>query len=472
MKELANRKGTKNGHYKGEELLQYKSMKNWFESLKYCAISRGKKGLSKGSRKQRLSIMANFVKYSKMNPDQLLAEAQRDINLTGKRLIDYFEKRLEDGLSRNSMVTRIGFLRGFYTHNNLFFPKKWRIPSRKKSKIRSADEQSPMFKKNGNGETELKTEVIQQFIQNLNFRDQTIALCLLSSGADAKDVLKLNFGFLKDVTGEISKEKRLLWHNNRAKDGIEFKVFLSQEATEFLKRYAEQVQGEQERNRKQGKPYLTIDDKTPLFFVTDFARGNFGKRLSVDSLASNFRESAKKMGYVKKGVTNPLRPKRFRHLFRNACSYAKIDDGWIHSMMGHVSTVSQSYLEKPVLMLGDEYAKLEPYVTVFGTGKDQVNEMTKEVTGLKDSVVDLVKKDLQLEAEVKDLKEQLKSATEIIYSFEPVLNTFGAIADTKEGQALIKKIKEAKAKQEMNELGKERAEITKEHPVSKNVKRE
>ena len=92
---MAGRKGSKNGHLKGEELLRYKSMKEWFESLKYCAISRGKKGLTKETKKHRLSIMANFVKWSKMNPDQLLEEAQRDINLTGKRLIDYFENRMK-----------------------------------------------------------------------------------------------------------------------------------------------------------------------------------------------------------------------------------------------------------------------------------------------------------------------------------------------------------------------------------------
>ena len=63
---LAGRKGAKNGHYKGEELLQYKSMKDWFESLKYCAISRGKEGLGDEGRKHRLSSMARFVKWSKM----------------------------------------------------------------------------------------------------------------------------------------------------------------------------------------------------------------------------------------------------------------------------------------------------------------------------------------------------------------------------------------------------------------------
>ena len=64
----------------------------------------------------------------------------------------------------------------------------------------------------------------------------------------------------------------------------------------------------------------------------------------------------------------------------------------------------------------------------------------------------------------------------MIYSFEPILNTFNQIAETNEGQELINKIHEAKAKQEtveaQEEANKLRAEVTKEKPIQKKVKRE
>lgn len=472
---MASRSGAKNGHQKGEELLKFQSMKDWLESLGYCAVSRGKdEGLTAGAKRQRLSVMKNFVKFSKLNPDKLLAEGQQDMNLPGKRLMDYFNVGVKDGKSRNTMATRLSFLRGFYTHNNLYFPKKWRIPSRTKSQVKGKDEKNHMFKLNGNGETELKTEILQHFVGNLNFRDQTIALCLLSTGADATDLLELNFGFLKDETGEVTKENRLLLHGNRSKDGIEFRVFLSQEATQFLKKYAKQVQGEQERNKELKKPYLTITDETPLFFATDSARGSFGERLTVQSLASAFRQSAKKMGYTKKSQASPFRPKRFRHLFRNACSYAKIGEGWVNSMMGHRTTISQSYIDMPVLDLQKLYAKLEPFVTVFSTGQDF--EMTKEVNKLKDDFTKYSRRTLKLEDEVKDLKEQLKEATQMVYSFEPLLNTFSAIADTPEGQELIRKVNPAKGETQTKAVKlKFRTDVikkTKETPISKDVKRD
>jgi integrase len=409
---MSGRSGSKNGHHKGEDLLKFQSMKDWLESLDYCAISRGQEGLTKQAKRQRLSNMAKFTQFSHMNPDELLTEAKENIDNTGKRLLDFFNTGIEDGKSRNTMATRLSFLRGFYSHNNLYFPKKWRIPSRTKSQVKSKDEQNHMFKLNGNGDTELKAELLQHFVGNLSFRDQVVALCLLSTGADAQDVLNLNFEFLKDATGEITKEKRLLFHGNRAKDGIEFRVFLSKEATEFLKRYAKQVQNEQELNKKLGKSFVEIDDDTPLFFVTDFARGNFGERLSAQSLSSNFRESAKKMGYTKNNQASPFRPKRFRHLFRNACSYAKIGEGWINSMMGHRTTISQSYIEQPVLDLQKLYTKLEPYVTVFSTGQDL--EMTKEVNELKDDFTKYSRRTMKLEDEVKNLSKQLQRAIRYI----------------------------------------------------------
>lgn len=456
---------------RGDESLKFKSVQNWLNSLDQMAKNRGKKGLSETAKAMRLGRMWEYTNKGELNPDELLREAQEDMDKAGKRLSDYFEeKKLK--VSFNSALTSLCYLRGFYTHNNLVFPKKWGVPKKVVSKVSERDGKNSFYKYNAEtDEIEFKNGNMQHFIQNLNFRDQTITLCLLSSGADATDILNLNVDFVKDGRGKIVDDKRLFWHSNRAKTGEPFKTFFSEEATESLKRYVEQkranasddeplfVQSEREYKRKNP---ITKEMET----ITE------GKRLEVHALSMNFRVAAKKMGYAKeKNVASLFRPKRFRHLFRTACAIARIDGGYVRAMMGHASNVSASYLEQANGIFEKMYVKVEPLLTVFGVNQTIVNQMTKEVNGLKAEVAHLSEGGKAIVDKIQNLEARLKEATELVYSFEPMLSTFSAIADTKEGQELINKIREAKEKQEIRETqeksDKLKAEVTKENPIPK-----
>ena len=225
---------------KGEELLKFESVKNWINSLNKSAEKRGKKGLSKNGKGIRLGRMWEYTLEGKLNPDELLQEAKEDIKKTGKRLDDYFEARKKQ-TSHNTALTALSFIRGFYSHNEVSFPRSITLPKKIEAKITTRDEKTLFY--DFDEETEefvFKNGTLQHFVQNLNFRDQTIALCLLSTGADAKDLLNLNVGFVKDMKGEVCKKKRFFWHGNRAKTREPFRTFFSEEATEFLKRYVEQ----------------------------------------------------------------------------------------------------------------------------------------------------------------------------------------------------------------------------------------
>jgi hypothetical protein len=460
---------------KGEELLQYRSVQNWISSIEKSAKNRNKK-LSKNGKGIRLGRMWEYTLEGKLNPDELLAEAKKDINLTGKRLEDYFYAR-KKVTSHNTALTALSFIRGFYSHNDVTFPRSITLPKKVEAKVASKDEKTSFY--DFNEETEefvFKNGYLQHFIQNLSFRDQTVALCLLSSGADAKDVLSLNVGFVKDINGKIANVKRFFWHGTRAKTREPFRTFFSEEATHFLKRYVEQERA----NAKDDEPLFVQQSKTdykrrnPLTKEVETISGS--TRLDNYALSKNFRIAAKKMGFTNEGQLSPFRPKRFRHLFRTACSIAEVDVGYARAMMGHASDVSAGYLEKDQAIFKKVYVKVEPFVTVFGINKNLLNEMEKKYNGLQTDFTKYSRKTLSLEEQVADLKEQLKSATELVYSFEPVLSTFSAIADTVEGQELIKKLHEAKAKQEtveaQEETNKQREEITKEHPIPKKAKSE
>jgi len=462
-------------HLKGEELLKYESVKNWFDSLNRAANNRGKNGLSRNVKAMRLGRMWEFTNKGELNPDTLLVEAQEDIKKTGRRLDDYFFAK-KKVTSHNTALTSVSYIRGFFTHNDLSFPRSIALPKKVEAKVATQDEKTSFYDfdekteefvfKNGN---------LQHFVQNLSFRDQTIALCLLSTGADATDLLNLKVGFVKDVKGEMCKKKRFFWHGNRSKTNEPFRTFFSEEATEFLKRYVEQERANASDDEplfvQSGRTYTRKNPKTKeIETVTE------AEKFNAHALSMNFREAARKMDYVKEGEANPFRPKRFRHLFRTACAIAETDGGYVKAMMGHSSDISAGYLEKNSAIFKKVYLKVEPFLTVFGANRNLVNKMLQEVNVLKNDFTKYSQRTLRLEAEVKELKEQLKSATQMVYSFEPILNTFNEIADTPEGQQLIKRIHEAKVKQEtveaQTERAKEQAEVTKEHPIRPKAKGE
>jgi integrase len=437
---------------KGEQLLESESVQKWFESLDQSSASRGKTGLSKNARAVRLGVFTKYVEYAKMNPDQLLEEAKQDIDKTGVTLMHFFKHRVDIGLSWNTVVTNLGFIRGFYTHNNVFFPRKFPVPKRKVSATSKRDIKTEIYGYDEeNGEIIFRNGTLQHFVQNLSFRDQTIVLCLLSTGADATDLFKLNVEFVKDSRGKVSDKARFFWHSNREKTGTPFKVYFSEEATEFLRRYVEQ-----ERSG--------ADDSEPLFATED------GGRMDAHLLSINFRVGAKKMGYTTKGKASPFRPKRFRHLFRTACGNANVDNGYTEAFMGHSSTVSASYLEQGNGLFLKEYLKVEPYLTVFGVNKSKVTELSGEVEELKGSVTTLVKTEGIIQDKMASLEQsnaslvqrntkleaQIKSMYEFVHrNFDNLLEFVDAISDLPEFEEMKKKLveaKETKARAEAEEL--------------------
>jgi integrase len=430
---------------KGDELVEYESVQNWLDSLNQSALTRGKAGLTKNAKYVRLGVFLKYASFTKMNPDQLLEEAKSDVDKAGHRVNDFFSFRAKE-VSWNTAVTNIGFVRGFYTHNNIVFPKKYGVPKRKVSKVEKSDAKMAIYDYDEENEkTVFHNGTLQHFIQNLSFRDQTIALCLLSTGADATDLLKLNIEFVKDGKGKISGKKRFFLHSNREKTGTPFKVYFSEEATEFLKRYVEQERAD-------------ASDDEPLFVTEDVGlhtknNSKESERMDAHLLSISFRNAAKKMGYAKKkGKFSPFRPKRFRHLFRTACGNAGIDNGYIEAFMGHSTSISAGYLEKGNGTFLQEYVKVEPYLTVFGVSKNQVTEMSEAMAELKSEVKVLTKSGEAVTDKVADLEKentQLKTQISSIYAYvhknlDPLLDVVNAIAETEEGRELIKRINEEK----------------------------
>ena len=447
---MARKRGErgKDGNVVGFKLLKYESVKKWVQSLEQSAASRGKL-LTPEAKNIRLGRLMEYTEDDKISPDFLLKEAKESIDNAGKRLQEYFSKKLKSGAEWNTCVTNLCFLRGFYTHNDLVFPKRMKIPKRKMSSVSKRDGKTEIYGYDeSTNETIFHNGTLKHFFDNLSFRDQTIGLSLLSTGADASDILNLKIGFIKDAKDTISTAKRFVFHDNRLKDGIEFKTFFSAEATEYLKRYVEQ-----ERSGAESNDYLFIKED--------------GSKLPTHALSINFRKASEKMGYAVDDESNPFRPKRFRHLFRTACGIASIDNGYVMSFMGHASNISGAYLEKSDGLFLREYIKVEPFITIYGIDKSQIilmnetvaelrqkyDDAEKELESNRTKIIELTEKNEKMkELQQKD-KEKLEQQISSMYAFvhknlDPLLDVVEKISNTPEGAELIKKLQAKKLEEE------------------------
>lgn len=389
---------------------EYESVKNWKTSLEQSALSRGKP-LTKKAWQQRIRTIKKYSKMVGMKPDELIEE---DVETTMGRLTDYFlwmtgreieglDPRTET-LSWNSACTHQSVIRGFYTHNDMVFPKRFKVPKRKRSEVSRRDSKTPVFDYDEESELTQMNGLLNHFVSNLSFRDQTIAVCLIATGADASDLLSLKMGFLKDGRGKITKLPRIPWHGNRLKDAIEFRTYFSKEATTCLKRYVEQERSD-------------AGDEEAIFVTTR------DEPLSTHALQETWRTAAENMGYTKPGQANPFRLKRFRHAFREACSAARIDEGYAHAMMGHTTGVSASYLEKGEGSFLREYIRVEPFLTLFNIDKSEVIDLSENFAEQKVQLEELEKKLVNSAATVSEIYYENKKLKMQVYELDEKLET-------------------------------------------------
>lgn len=396
-----------------EEIKQFESVKYWRQSLEANA----KKGyISQNNWVSLLTKMKTYLDFvvsgpdSHLNPDALLREALENSDLARSRIMKWYnwiqggtvegyEPWMKEGkphrIAQNTAVSYLGRIRGFYTHNKVLFGK-WKCPARIPSKSKQADAKLDVFKfDEENGEIFVDTPLLQQFLANLSFRDQTIALSLYSTSQDAGDLFKLTLGWLRGQ----EKESRLFWEGNREKTSEPFKVFFSKESTEMVRRYV----GQERKNAQEFEPIWVVGREYEYEYNGDTITVNGGLTSSI--LGYNFRVAANAMGVKEEGKTNPLRPKRFRHLFRTACSTAGIDVGVTQAFMGHKTPVSSTYLSRGKAFLLSQFVQVEPFLTVFKSqDQGEIQDIKADLIAARRERDRLVKK---LEVVEKELQSKL-----------------------------------------------------------------
>lgn len=333
--------------------------------------------------------MPQFLRFHQKSPDGLIEEAISDNDIAEQRLDDFYryKKKIID---RNSCITGIyGTLRGFYRHNNVNV-QNITSPKFSPRQVKKTDANYPLFKKveyEKDGKIikklVLNRELLQEFASHLNSRDQCILLCILSSGLDSNDILKLTVGDIR----RQEAHSRIYLNDARNKTFREYKDFFSTEATIRLRTYV----------RKQRRDAL---DEEPLFVTSVKARkSDFkkktgmlyklgdklpkGHRLSSGELSDAFRTAQKAMGiHLEKAKQSPLRPKRFRKIFRSACTSSQIDTDITKIFLGHAGASSQDYEEDSREILEFYYEMVEPKIMLYkdeDMEQDEVLKLQKQI---------------------------------------------------------------------------------------------
>jgi len=388
------------------------AMENIVENSNRTYVSKGTKNNYICALQQYLQFVNGEKKLEKtITLDDLIIEAQENIKTTKCRIKQFFnwsqgekgeptpdyEPRGKGMKKTSAFMRAFSQVKGFYTNNSIIFGK-WKTPNIKnmvKEGIKN-DVNVPFFKLDKKRKIFLDRKLLNQFLANLKFRDQAIFLAGLSSSQDSGDLFKLNIG---DIRNQKNKD-RFFWEGQRTKTGVRFKTFFSVEATDYVRRYIEQ-------ERQDAK------DDEPLFLTA--GRKGKSRRMDASTLGDVFLVAAKRMGVeLTEGCQNPFRPKRLRHIFRTACTHAHIDEGYINAFMGHQTSVSQAYLEKDIMILELEFAKAEPYLTVYeGVGTEgiqiEITEWKAKVTDLRMEVDDLKTTLTELQSAMEQKMEKIVS---------------------------------------------------------------
>ncbi len=379
----------------------FATIKRWKTRL---TINAHNQELPEKTWKVACSWMPQFLKLTGKTPDELIAEAKIDSDIGEERVAEFFihlKKRLPNNSAKNGAH---GYIRGFYKHNKIN-TKSWHNPKSTVPLVKKIDDKYPMFTLNEDTQKfDLNRKLLREFLRHLSIRDETFALCLISTGQDSGDILKLSVGFVTSQEGD-----RLFLNDNRRKTGEEIKVFFSREATKKLREYVKKERSDAEDD---DPLFVTSTIERRRIFALEherpYVQGDIlpnGARLQPRTLSVSFRIVEDKLGIkMTKGQQSPLRPKRLRHVFRSACNYAGIVDDMVRVFLGQAGMSSKIYLGKSKQELEFFYKLVEPKITIYDNEPvvEEIHKLKKEMAKYKEHW----EENKTLREEFRDLKNK------------------------------------------------------------------
>ena len=275
-------------------------------------------------------------------------------------------------------------VRSFFSSRDVEFSKGFKTPKKEKPAVRKTDrsDRNQLIKDRGLDYTKL-----DPFVLKLDFRDQLILSCLLSSGIDIGDLIAMK----KDDLEKLDLfEGRYIYEGVRQKTDEGFLAIFSLRTSELLDVYFNEW-------RKDVKASDPVFVSNKFNGTRSYSRPKrFGKekngemetiivsqKIKPSAITTRFRQIALDLGYVESGgkKQHAFRPKRFRKIFITLCEKNMVSNIAIKQLVGHAEDITEGYKELTYEDLLREYKKVEPFVDIFKS--PSVIEHDKDLKMLK-----------------------------------------------------------------------------------------
>lgn len=399
---------------------------NWEE---YATIKQWKKGLKSNSRKNRLSKKTEeairtwaplFIEFTQKTPDEIIEEALAGKHVVRERLSDLCSwLQDEKGKKFNAAIHgSYHMMRSFYSHNDIN-TQKIRTPKVQPSEVQYLDDMVPLFEiitveHDGKKikQKKLRREFLRTFFEFLPPRDRLIALCIKDTGLDSGDILELPLAIIRYQDPD---SERIFIRYIRSKTSEIVSTFISKETTKLVYRYIKQYRSnasdeeplfaetieefKREFYRKHGRPFDPQRDELKLGSVDPHTLSGIFRR-ATERLEKALSADGKPVKLLIDKKQSPLRPKRFRKLFSNACNDAGIPTDIKRIFMGKADASNKPYDDKGRMDLEIYYERLEPKLVIYSEGEDS-DEFLKVKSQFE-------KKQTELQSQVDSLTETVK----------------------------------------------------------------
>ena len=359
----------------------------------YATVKNWKKGLKVNSHNNKLSpktdeaithCMPLFLEFKQKTPDEIIEEALNGKYVVRESLSD-FCTWLQDvkGKKFNHAVHATHHvIRGFYSHNDVN-TQKIKIPVRDPSYVQTTDDNLPLYdivevEVNGNKEKikKIRRDLIKKFFDQFSFRDRVMMMCIKDTGADSGDVMKWTLQSMRYQ----ENQDRIFIRLKRRKTGQYVCYFLSKETSKLIRRYEKQlresaddtdlifVQSMKEFKtvfcRDHGRQFIRDSDELNLTGL-DTKNLSDACRTATTKLEKILSNEDNPTNILRKNQQSPLRPKRFRKVFSDACDDAGIPVDIKRLFMSKKDSANQSYEPKSRQDLELYYEKIEPIITIY-----------------------------------------------------------------------------------------------------------